>query len=395
MNKKQNNHAYTSQEGENQSLLVWLFVIIMFVSIPPFYFWRINNIIAVVTSCGFFLFGLWNIPQNPFRRMSLFFFILFYVFVSLNVYGDFTIISRLWTGFRLLIPFTIFFVSDENWIRIYKKFLIIYVVTLIPSLIVYFCTVWFGIDLPHTIIPPLNMLKQYNYQAYPFMVIKDDLESFRFCGYYDEAGVIGNISGVLLIVNRCNFRDWKNWILLISGVFSFSLYFYVIVALYLLFFGPIKVKIVLFLSIVAAFAYLTKSENVFSNLIMARLELGDDGNLVGDNRTQVYFDAFYNKFLDSDKLWFGYGQYFSSQVVDPGGQSYKHLIVDHGLIMTTIYIIAFLLYYISYNINKKHLLFLLMILFSILFQRPFFLYYLYLYLMISPAAMVKYTFEKK
>lgn len=391
----QNNYTYASQCDKKQSLLVWLFVLIIFVSIPPFFFWSISSIISVIASFGFFFYGLWKKPQNQFRRISLFLFIIFYLYTSLNVYGQFNFVGRLWNGYRLLITFTIFFISDENWTIIYKRFLTIYVVTLIPSLIVYFSAIWVGIDLPHTFLSPLNELKDHGYYAYPFMVISEGLENFRFCGYYDEPGVIGNISGVLLIVNRCNMRDWKNWILLISGIFSFSLYFYGIVSLYIFFFGSKEVKIALILLVVVAMTYLATSDNVFSNLILARLEMGDDGGLAGDNRTQESFNFFYKRFLDSDMLWFGYGQFYSSTVVDTGGQSYKHLIVDHGIIMSILYIVAFFFYYISYNVKKKHLMFLLLILFSILFQRPFILYILYLFLMISPAAMIRYTFEKE
>ena len=147
--------------------------------------------------------------------------------------------------------------------------------------------------------------------------------------------------------------------------------------------------------IVVAVTYLAADENVFSRLILARLEMGDDGELVGDNRTHESFDVFYNKFLDSDKVWFGYGYRYCNLVADTGGQSYKHLIVDHGIIMSIIYVMAFFYYYLSYKIKKKHLLFLLMVLFSILFQRPFITYIVYLFLMISPAAMAGYTFDNK
>ena len=383
-----------SQMDKKQSMLVWSFVLFIFASIPPFFFWNISAYIYAITSFGFLFFGLWEKPQNQFRKIALFLFFIFYLYSSLTVYEDLNFIGKLWNEYTLFIAIAIFFISDENWKVIYNRFLIIYTISLIPSLLVYFGAIWGGIDIPHTYLPPLNELKDYGYQAYPFMVISDGFDMYRFNGYYDEPGVIGNVSGVLLIVNRCNMRDWKNWILLISGLFSFSLYFYGIVSLYILFFGPKKVKIAIISLLFVAMTYLTTSDNVFSNLILARLEMGDNGELVGDNRTHESFDLFYNKFLGSDKSWFGYGFLYSSKVVDTGGQSYKHLIVDHGIIMTIIYIMAFLFYYMSYNIKKTHLFFLLMILFSILFQRPFISKLLYLFLMISPAAMVRYTFEK-
>ena len=378
----------------NKTLLVWLFVLIMIASIPPFFFWSISTIVYFVSFVGFLFYGLWENSQNFYRRISLLLFILFYFSISLNIYEDLNFVGNLWRGFRLFITVAIFFISCESWTKIYKGFLIIYTITLIPSLLVYFLAVWGGIDLPHTFIPPLNEIKDHGYIAYPFMVISDDFDNFRFCGYYDEPGVIGNLSGVLLIVNQCNMRDWKNWVLMLSGIFSFSLFFYVLVSLYILFFGSKKGKIALIFLIAIALTYLANSDNVFSNLILARLEMGDDGSLVGDNRTNETFGHFYDTFLRSDKLWFGYGHMYSSIVVDTGGQSYKHLIVDYGIIMSILYVVAFFFYYLSYNVKKKHLCFLLMILFSVLYQRPFISYLVYLFLMISPAAMIKTTFEK-
>jgi len=390
----QSNYILDSQKDKRHSLLVWLFVFNIFISIPPFYLWNISFIVSVITSCGFFFYGLWEKPQNQFRRLSLFLFIIFYFYASLNIYGNHNFVGSLWNGFRLFISFMIFFIGDENWTLIYKRFNTIYAVTLIPSLLVYFCTIWIGVDLPHKVIPPLNELKDYGYLCYPFMVIKDDFDSFRFCGYFDEPGVIGNISGVLFIVNKCNMRDWKNWMLLVSGLFSFSLFFYGLVSFYIFLWGSKKAKIALTVLIVLVFTYLATSDNVFSDLILSRLEMGDDGQLVGDNRTHDSFDAFYNKYLESNMLWFGYGHFFSSMVVDTGGQSYKHLIVDHGIIMSIIYVLAFILYYRSYNVNIKHFLFLLMVFCSIMFQRPFISYILYLFLMISPAAVVGNSFEE-
>ena len=379
---------------DKKSLLVRLFVLLMIASIPPFYFWSLSSIVYFVSFVGFLFFGLWEKPQNSYRRISLFLFILFYFYVSFNIYEDFNFLGYLWQGFRLFLTVSIFFIGCESWAKIYKFFLIIYTITLIPSLLVYFLAVWGGVDLPHTFIPPLNKIKDYGYIAYPFMVISDRFENFRFCGYYDEPGVIGNLSGVLLIVNKCNMRDWKNWVLLASGIFSFSLFFYVLISLYLLLFGKTKVRISLAVLIGLAITYIANSDNVFSNLILARIEMGDDGSFVGDNRTIASFDYFYDKFLHSDKLWFGYGHLYSTLVVDTGGQSYKHLIVDYGIIMSILYVVAFFFYYLSYNISKKNLCFLLMILLSILYQRPFITYLVYLFLMISPAAMVKTTFEK-
>lgn len=388
-----NTHFHSMQSNRHHSLLIWAFVLIMLISIPPFYFWSISGIVSSVYIVVYFFYGLWERPQNRFHVISLFLFILFYFYAAINMYEKHNFIGTIYNGFRVLLPLTLFFISQANWAVIFKRFVTIYSLILLPSLLVYFCVIWIGIDLPHKLITPLNEIKDYGYYAYPFMVIIDKLDSFRFCGYFDEPGVIGNISGVLLIVNRCNMRDWRSWVLLISGLFSFSLFFYGLVSLYILLFGPKKAKFALVIIIVMAFTYLATSESVFNKLLLARLEMGDDGELVGDNRTIASFDMFWKRFVDSEMLWFGYGHRYSNLVADPGGQSYKHLIVDYGIIMFIVYLLAFLYYYMSYHVKKKHLIILLLILASVLFQRPFIFSLLYLFLLISPAAMVKESFE--
>jgi len=392
---EQNTRLLPRHNNRQSTILTWAFVLIMLLSIPPFYLWNISNAISIVSIVVFFFYGLWKRPHDPFRRISLFLFSIFYLYASMSLYEDFNLIGVLWNGFRILLPVMLLFISEENWAIIYKRFLTIYATILIPSLFVYFCAMWIGIDLPHKLIPPLNEIKDYNYYAYPFMVITDKIDSFRFCGYFDEPGVIGNISGVLLIVNRCNMRDWRSWVLLISGIFSFSLFFYGLVALYIFLFGSKMAKIVLLLVIAMAVAFLVTSDNVFNQLIIARLEMDNNGEMAGASRTIASFDVFWKKFLDSNMLWFGYGHRYSALVVDPGGQSFKHLIVDYGIIMFIIYICAFLFYYMSYHVKKKHLMFLMMIMFSVLYQRPFILSCLYLSLMIFPAAVVKYSFESR
>ena len=217
--------------------------------------------------------------------------------------------------------------------------------------------------------------------------------SLRFCGYFDEPGVIGTISGVLLAVNRCNLKDWKSWPLLISGIFSFSLFFYVFIAMYVILFAPIKYKILSGIAVAVAMAYLVTGDSVVSDLILSRLEIGDDGTIVGDNRTRWFFDSFYENFLHSDKLWFGYGKGYASTEADPGGASYKHLIVDFGIVMSVLYLLAFTLFYMSFRLKFKDFLFVMMIFFAVMFQRPIIFSYVYLFLLIIPPIILKHNYN--
>lgn len=290
-----------------------------------------------------------------------------------------------------LLPLIILFIDEKEWNSIYKYFFWIYSVTLIPSLIVYFGVCWMGINLPYSVLIPFNDLKDYNYLAYPFLVVSDmplELQNIRFHAYYDEPGVVGTISGVLLVINRFNLKDWKNWLLLISGVFSFSLFFYILSFGYLFIFGSSKAKLLLTILVIVIMAFLVVDDGPFSSLILSRLEFDNNGEWAGDNRTTDRFGIFWEKFINSHDVWFGYGKGYA-EIIDSEGASYKHLIVDHGIIMFLLYILAYIYYYFSFDLPLKSKILLLVILFAMLFQRPFIFSVLYVFLLTTSASVMQ------
>ena len=70
---------------------------------------------------------------------------------------------------------------------------------------------------------------------YPFLVQPAALPFIRFYGPFDEPGVVGTICGLMLCINRMNFRDYKSIILLVAGLLSLSLYFFIVIGVYSIF----------------------------------------------------------------------------------------------------------------------------------------------------------------
>jgi len=375
---------------KNNTLLVWIYAIILIISVPPFYFWNMVPVLIFIKVLALLLFGLWELPKTGLRRWAVFLLFVFYFYVSRHPYLSFNSIGVLWRLCRITLLCTIFCIGSKNIFNIYKKFVIIYAIIMIPSLIEYFLVCWFHIPLSYSIILPLNEIKKYTYRAYNFMVVVGMWDYYRFCGYFDEPGVIGTISGVLLALNRFNMKDWKSWPILISGIVSFSLFFYVFIALYLLLFGKTRTKIIVGFSVFVVLMLTATSDTMFNELILERLKI-DSGKWIGDNRTKSVFDDFYVGFIHSDKFWFGYGDQFCSLVADSGGASYKHIIVDYGIIMSSVFFLAFFLYYTSYRLKVKNLLFSIMIFLTVLFQRPMVLSIVYLFLLVSPPAVFKHN----
>ena len=356
---------------------IFLFLIGLILSSELYFFWRFEIGKYGQLLCGISALILSGIKIEKKDFIHCFLFFVFYLYASLYVL-DLNLLGRLFT----LLPFCVFFLKKREVMRVYALYHIFFVYTISISLVIYFAVVWIGVDFPYSVIEPLNKLKTYNYLAYPFCVIPDEsyFSHFRFCGCYDEPGVVGTIAGVMLITNRWNMRNWKNIVLLISGIFSFSLYFYMLQFLYFLFYARLRYKIVAFFLLIGLFLYLQNDELV-NKFLLARLDFSG-GDFSGDNRTTASFDSWYRNFLFTTDFWIGCGRGMA-EIVDSGGASYKHLIVDHGFIMFAIYMFSFLyLIWRNHSVSKKFLI-ISIVLFSLIYQRPFIFSYLYLFLLFS------------
>lgn len=363
--------------------ILLIFLIGLILSSDLYFFWDFEVGKYGQLLCGISAVILSGIKIEKKNFVSCFLFLVFYLYASLFA------LNINWLGrLFILLLFCIFFLKKKDVRSVYILYQDFFVYTITISLVVYFLVVWIGYDLTHSIIEPLNELKSYNYLAYPFCVIPDEnyFSYFRFCGCYDEPGVVGTIAGVMLITNRWNMRDWKNVVLLLSGIFSFSLYFYLLQFLYFLLYAKVRYKIVVLLLLTGLFLYLQNDELV-NKFILARLDFSG-GEFSGDNRTTVFFDSWYSHFLFTMNFWIGCGKGMA-EIVDSGGASYKHLIVDHGFIMFVVYMFSFLyLVWRNHSLSKDFLI-IAVVLVSLIYQRPFIFNYLYLFLLVSPVYILK------
>lgn len=336
------------------------------------------------------LFPLWkkqpplsknNISNNNLKNVSIIFLGLFYFLSCFNQYEPINIKGKLF-----IIIFTgLFLIDDYYWRRAYHCYYNLFTITLIPSLLVYFLVYWGGVHLPYTVLDPFVEQKQYFYYAYPFCVIPSTLGAVRFEGMYDEPGVVGTICGVLLLSNKCNFKDWRSWVLLIGGIFSFSLFFYGIVAYYALVHAGKKMKLgILLFFLIAAGAIYKLDDGIMNDYIIERFVF-EDGQFAGDNRGAN--DAWYDNYKYSGKSLVGYGSGYARTVQYSGGASYKFIIVDMGWPLTILFCMGMLLYYKSVlgkRANFKDFLLATVLFLGIIYQRPFIYTLFYVFLMIIP-----------
>lgn len=166
----------------------------------------------------------------------------------------------------------------------------------------------------------------------------------RFCALFNEPGLVGTFSALILIADQAKLSKRKNTIILLGGLLSFSFAFYILLFLYLLFSGGIfealktskgrKVfSFFTFLLIIVMIVVLSNSSfyNKLNDLLFSRVR----GLIAGqDNRTTSAFDDLYSDFLSNGSISehiFGHG--FGTIVKNESTtntSSYKTQVYDLG-----------------------------------------------------------------
>ena len=303
--------------------------------------------------------------------------------------NDDYIISPNW-----LIPFAtmVYLIASENIkTKSYVCFYNIFVILLIIPIVIYIL-VHIGVNVPYSILASHEDIKNSTgvfYKIYPLACQwsdpwNDAYRSLRMCGVYNEPGVVGTLCAMLLCAEDWQLRrNWKNIILLIGGIFSFSLAFYIIILVYV-FWRAVNNNWKYTAAIIGVVVIYIVFINIkFNNPVIAnfqsRLIITSTG-LTGNNRTNIRYDSVYNT-LNNDGLFsILFGKGFAAiedtlAVNSIDGASYKNLIYDYGIIGFSIQIIWYfaLSLFVSKGKNKKTRLFCIgmcLIMCANMYQRP-------------------------
>lgn len=359
----------------------FLFALMAFFLIPPFFLWNTISPLAFIAICSLISFKNFEIQKRKiFLFVSL---LLFYLFIAYKENSNFN-------GLLSLIGICTLFITSDSFIKeIFKKFVLIYSIMLIPSIVFFLLVYAFGLKLPFTYIEALNRIKSYNYIIYPFFVQPNEMIELalpRFHAYFDEPGVVGTVSGIILFVNRFNLKEKINIPIFIAGVLSFSFAFYVIMVLYVLLFLKTKYKILVILLIAGLFPLLSSNE-VLNTYILSRFQI-ENGQFAGDNRIMGGgFEYYFNNFLHSDNVYFGMGGKTNLQE-NYGGASYKDLILNYGIIPISFFVMVYFVSAYSKFKWKKEFFISMIVMIAVLYQRPFITNYFYVFLIFAPISVM-------
>ena len=320
---------------------------------------------------------------------------LFTYFHSMSPVGFKTIFGALLAYLNMFIFATS---SIDIKKEVFERFTMLFIASLIPGLIYYFLEL-IGVSLSIGAINSQNQLLYTNsaessgvvgyYKLYIGAVMRIN-SNIRFSGIYDEAGLVGTVSALLLVARKFNLKeDHKcKWLVLLNFIsFSFAGYVIIIIYFFLKWLKKGKWKLIIG-SIVGIFIFYIlmniQTDNALLLSIKDRFEITNKGISLINNRETSTFEIGYSTFKNSSigRKLFGFGYGASSQ--DKyllGSSSYKLTIFDYGYIG-----FAFRIYILLYFYSKRAILnclkywdkFVLFLIFIIsIYQRPavFYAYY--------------------
>lgn len=333
--------------------------------------------------------------------------------------GAFAIVIPIIIGFGLIINDDYFF--TPNWIipfatmfyllsseilkiRAYVYFYNIFVILLIIPIIIYIL-VHIGVNIPYSVLESNEDIKNATsvfYKVYPLACQWSDpwndiYRSLRMCGVYNEPGVVGTFCAMFLCAENFQLKkNWKNIILLIGGILSFSLAFYSMILVYIFWravninrkYGAIIIGIV-----IAYFVFINiRFDNPVIENFQSRFLITSEG-LAGNNRTNIRYDNVFNTLNSNGVFSILFGRGFGAiedtlSLNSIDGASYKNLIYNYGLIGFAIQIVWYfaISLFVSKGKGKKTRLFCIsmcLIMCANMYQRPTMYGFQYLVIMLG------------
>lgn len=372
----------------------WICAILLLVTSYPMWLWNTPTIVMLLAEFAILFIAIKN---HEFDNMDIWllltFFFQFILFQVYSINSNTNLTGRMFAVIQALGFVSLYLCKPSFWKRIVECFIRVLAVLLGFSLIEYVLLSFFDISVPVTYIEecPINPGREYIiYLLNTFTTDDFNLLLFhRFEGFFDEPGVVGNIAMVLLYIGHFDLKKWYNVILLLAGIFSFSLVFYIAVCSYFVFAGSNRLRIA-FSLILISLIYLFIDNEVVTQYIFDRVKF-ENGSMVGYNRENMDFDSWFNTISLKDYFLFGYTP--RDKVVYAA--SWKWALTLYGVIPFLTYIFLLIKSRFKNILIKKERILSLMLVFFIIVQRPFIHMYFYSFLVVIPFVYFGASHNKK
>ncbi|KXT55481.1 hypothetical protein HMPREF2531_00087 [Bacteroides intestinalis] len=379
----------------NRDLPAIIFLILaMCVSMELYFTWRFpQSIINFVCAVVVFPYLL---KVKVLRQSMLVVFLLVVNFIYNYTHNtvSFSFLSFLNLGSIIIISIFIILSSVDFKIKLLRGFDLFMKCICCISLVGW-CFYLIGIPLPHYYSETSDF---YTHEVYYLFIAgaNNILEELlpRFCGMFLEPGHVGSTSCLLLFINKFNFKNKSNFIYLLSIIFSLSLaaYCLLFIGLCLHFFlkGVHIVKYILFMGAFAGIFYVfgltyNGGDNILNEKILSRLVVVD-GELSGDNRTSMLFDAYYEDWLKHGDVINGYGKKAYGEGSEAtnilhGCASFKRFFFINGIIGVMLVAVLYWSLFYKFRSSQGWGFFILFVICNMIRDYPFRLMWLYLFIL--------------
>lgn len=266
--------------------------------------------------------------------------------------------------------------TDEIRSNVFKWFRYVMVISAIIGIICYI-SYYLHLGIPYTIV---ERSKGIEFLDYKLIYLMNQYGSMiRFNGIFEEPGWFGTWAAFYLCADDLKFRKKGDIALLIGGILTFSLAFFLILGIYYIVKNLSDWKRWIWLIILAALFFFVVPNirtGVYAiDRVFERLTITENG-LAGDNRSGPLFQKVWENTIQSGKILLGQGAGYSERYGTGEGEglaSIKSYIVDFGIIGTIIIFAPLFITSVYRAVKTRNKLMLLYILinFISLYQRPY------------------------
>ena len=367
--------------NKKHDLAPWLSAFLLFIISYPKWLWSVNPMSMIWVSLMLLVIAHKDISLNNNKIwgiVAIFFQIIIIAVAEImpnsNMNG---IVSVPIKGISFA---TIFLCSSQFWRECVGHFVKMIAIILILAIVEHLLINFFNIELvsPYNIECPTNKGREYTVFLFNCYLDYSIVDFNRFYAFYDEPGVLGNIVMVLLYIQKFDLKKWYNIVIFVAGILSFSLTFYIAVAIYFLLYGNATGKAIIAIISIMGFYYFYNNEIVY-NLLFRRLEF-DNGQMVGYNRENLIFDSWFSTKHWTDYFLWGYQPRYAV----PYAASWKWAFALWGIVPSLIYLFTIVFPRAKKIRNTKDFIICMVLVVIIWIQRPFVYQYLYVFLLVIP-----------
>lgn len=251
-----------------------------------------------------------------------------------------------------------------------------------------------GLPLPYDVVAYYGENTSTVYVNYHFTYFVFASPFVRLCGLFNEPGFYGTIAAFVLCIDRMNLKKWDNLLIFIAGCLTFSMAYFAIIFIYLVFLtrkrkGVFFVLIALYVFVLFVLPELDLGPSV--NKLISRFTI-EDGQFVGDNRSDEALDDALEVMMNSQEKWLGYGQGYASTLAT-GISTYKIYLINYGIFGFILIFGSLVLSTFRLSQKNAYIVIFLICFYVSVYQRPNIYTVLYFVVLLGGIEYIKATTE--